>query len=428
MTGSWNNGLEFISKNKDFRVHVGGRVQFDNSIFHANNQVQFGPRGIGRLRDGADFRRARLRVEGSMYEQMTFATEFDFVNGFATPGRPLSGGIPNPSDVFAVPAPTDLWVNFGNIPLIGNFRVGNQKEPYGFEHLVSSRFLPFMERSFNQDAFYGAFNNGFAPGFQAFNSIFDDRMTWAVGVFKNTNNPFAFDNNAGNIAVPVRLTWLPIYEDDGRELLHLGITGRQTGLINHFARYRVRGPERAGLPPLWPQYANTGNFVANGGRQDINLEAVSVLGPWEIQAEYNFNFTQDAFQDGRPGVGTLYYSGGYVEVLYFLTGEHREYNRKTGIFDRVVPNQNAYLVKNAEGRGHQFGTGAWQVGIRYNYLDLNDKEIDGGMLNDFTAGLNWFINPNMKFQWNYSVTLRQSPTGLSDGTIQGLGMRYAMDY
>ena len=34
----------------------------------------------------------------------------------------------------------------------------------------------------------------------------------------------------------------------------------------------------------------------------------------------------------------------------------------------------------------------------------------------------------MKFQWNYSVTLRQSPTGLSDGTIQGFGMRYAMDY
>ncbi len=39
---------------------------------------------------------------------------------------------------------------------LGNIRVGNQKEPVGFERLVSSRFLPFMERSYNQDVFYGA--------------------------------------------------------------------------------------------------------------------------------------------------------------------------------------------------------------------------------------------------------------------------------
>ena len=98
------------------------------------------------------------------------------------------------------------------------------------------------------------------------------------------------------------------------------------------------------------------------------------------------------------------------------------------IFDRIVPRRNAYWVEGEEGKPDECGPGAWQVGFRYNYLDLNDKGIDGGILNDFTAGLNWFINPNMKFQWNYSVTLRQSPTGLSDGTIQGFGMRYAMDY
>ena len=126
--------------------------------------------------------------------------------------------------------------------------------------------------------------------------------------------------------------------------------------------------------------------------------------------------------------GTLFYSGGYVEVLYFLTGEHRAYIRESGLFDRIVPRRNAYWVKGEEGKPDECGPGAWQVGFRYNYLDLNDEGIDGGILNDFTAGLNWFINPNMKFQWNYSVTLRQSPTGLSDGTIQGFGMRYAMDY
>ena len=45
--------------------------------------------------------------------------------------------------------------------------------------------------------------------------------------------------------------------------------------------------------------------------------------------------------------------------------------------------------------------GAWQVGLRFSYLDLNDKAIQGGMVYDWTAGLNWFWNPNMKVQLNY---------------------------
>ena len=47
------------------------------------------------------------------------------------------------------------------------------------------------------------------------------------------------------------------------------------------------------------------------------------------------------------------------------------------------------------------GWGAWQVGLRFSYLDLNDKAIQGGMVYDWTAGLNWFWNPNMKIQLNY---------------------------
>ena len=36
-------------------------------------------------------------------------------------------------------------------------------------------------------------------------------------------------------------------------------------------------------------------------------------------------------------MGTLFYLGGYVEVLYFLTGEHRAYIREGAIYDRVIP-------------------------------------------------------------------------------------------
>jgi phosphate-selective porin OprO and OprP len=172
-----------------------------------------------------------------------------------------------------------------------------------------------------------------------------------------------------------------------------------------------------------------------GGQQDINLESVNVFGPWTIDAEYDFHFVNNASLGAhQPDVGTVMFSGGYVEVLYFLTGEYRHYLRESGVFDRIVPKKNAFWVKGKDGKPNEKGPGAWQVGIRYNYLNLNDKTIEGGVLNDITMGVNWFINPNSKFQWNYSITDRHSPSspgvagGQSDGTIQGFGMRYAVDF
>ena len=58
--------------------------------------------------------------------------------------------------------------------------------------------------------------------------------------------------------------------------------------------------------------------------------------------------------------------------------------------------------------GRACGRGAWQVGARYSYVDLNDKRVHGGQENEFTAGLNWFLNPNLKFQFNYDSTYRDN--------------------
>ena len=46
---------------------------------------------------------------------------------------------------------------------------------------------------------------------------------------------------------------------------------------------------------------------------------------------------------------------------------------------------------------------------RFSYLDLNDKAIQGGTVYDWTAGLNWFWNPNMKVQFNYILEHRDQP-------------------
>ena len=76
--------------------------------------------------------------------------------------------------------------------------------------------------------------------------------------------------------------------------------------------------------------------------------------------------------------------------------------------------------------------GAWQVGTRYSRTDLKSTGIDGGILQDVTLGLNWFLNPNMKFQFNYVWAYGNAPTsgaarGLN-GTAHGFGTRLAIDF
>lgn len=417
----WKNGVEIQNEHKDFRLHVGGRTQFDSSWFQTDPGFQSDPAIVNPVRDGVDFRRARLRMDGTMYEVIDWAVEYDFMNSVMT--VPSTTAAPN---VTGLPAPTDLWFAYKEVPLVGNIKVGNHKEPIGFEHLVSSRFLPFMERSFNQDAFYGAFNNGFSPGISIYDTYGDEVGVWALGIFKPSNNIFAADNIPGDSSVTGRITSLLWYEDEGAHLLHFGFSARHATLGNSTTRYRTRGPERSGLSASWPQFADSRNFKGDG-QDTVNFELVSNMGSFTLQSEYLMNYVENGRTTTGIPAGTVFYHGGYVELLYFLTGEHREYSRKTGAFERVTPLQNAFLVRTD--CGPCCGRGAWQAGFRYNYLDLNDQGIDGGILNDYTWGLNWFLNPNMKIQWNYSLTHRQSPTAAAfDGWNQGFGMRLAHDF
>jgi len=409
----WKHGLTIESEDEDFKVHIGGRSQFDTSWFGVPGDIQNDPTIVNRYGDGVDFRRLRIKVDGSMHEFMEWAFQVDFVNS-----------VRNGNNVEAVTAPTDLWWAFTNLPHIGNIRVGNHKEPIGFEHLVSSRFLPFMERSFNQDAFTGGFNNGFTPGISAYNTAFDQTATWTIGLFKPTNNVFVSSANTGDYAVTGRLTWLPIYQDDGERLVHFGFSARQASSFNGTFRIRTRSAVRSGLSAVWPLPADTGTFPADDAEQ-LNGEFAAVYGPWTVQADYLVNLVNESVRADGVNVGTAFFHGGYVQVFYYLTGEHDNYNRKNAVFDRVIPHAN---VSRSGSLCPLFCGGAWQVGLRYNYLDLTSQGINGGVLNDVTAGINWFLNPNLKLQWNYSATHRESGSGIGDGWIHGFGMRLAQDF
>jgi phosphate-selective porin OprO/OprP len=428
MSASWKNGVEFNSKNKDFRVHIGGRTQWDISAFNNDPELTVSPSvgGIGPEPDSTQLRRARLRVDGTMYENFEWVVEYDFVNTLA-PASPAVG-----APAATTPAIADANITWTQLPIVGHFRAGNMKEPIGFEHIQSSRWLEFIERSYLQDTIFGPFNNGFNPGLMFFNEWGEERGTWWLGAFANNSNPFGY-GIGDDWAVTGRVTWLPYYDEptEGRYLWHWGMSASIRHPDEDQVRLRTRGDIRSGPPGfLNPIYADTGTMEASQ-HELIALEQAAVFGPWQIQAEYSASWVESAVQPYSPPAdrvnhGTPFFHGGYISVLYFLTGEHRAYNRHYGVFDRVVPYENAFLVRGL--RGCCSGWGAWQLAARYNAMDLNDNGINGGILHSGTFGVNWWLNPNSHVQFNYDLTHRSQVKETPPGFINAFGVRFAYDF
>ena len=428
MTASWNNGLELKSKNGDFRLRIGGFVQYDINWFDPDSHLEVSPAvgGTGPIRDSTEIRRARITLDGTMYEVFDFRFEFDLANDVtpasATTGQPVADS----------PALTDLWVQWTHLPAIGNLRVGNQKEAMGLEHLEAPKDLSFLEPSYLFDMLWGPFNGGFNPGVAILNNADDQRVTWEIGVWGNNNNPFGYSIGE-DWAFTGRTTYLLYYDEptQGRYLWEVGTSGSVRIPDEGMVRIRTRGDIRSGPPGvLNPIYADTG--VMEADQQDIlALETFAQWGPWSLQAEWAGTWVENAVQPiapppARVNRGTPFFDGGYVELWYFLTGDNRVYNKFYAAPANVVPLENAFWVRN--GSGCCGGWGAWQVGVRYNAIDLNDNGINGGTLNSFTFGVNWFLNPNTKWQFNYDFTNRGQVKTVAAGDINSFGTRFQYSF
>lgn len=415
----WRKGLRFESQDKAFSIFIGGRFQFDVVDYLTTTKMRGNIPGNVPVEDGVSFRRVRFDMGGTLYKNFEYYAQVDFFNGFVT--SIAENRLAN------VPAITDMWLQYKDLPLIGTVRVGNQKPLYSFEHLTTSRFLNFMERSIGFDAFAEGFNNGFAPGITLLNTYLDKRGTWGIGLFKNTRSAFDWNVGRNEAEVNGRVTFLPIDEEDGKYLLHVGVGGAHRDLDQDQQRFRSRLDARNSPSAFSPLLADTGLMFGNH-QQLLIPELVAVAGPLSFQAEYYASWVHQAFTETPDGKkldpqGTVYMQSAYAEAHLFLTGEHRDYNRETGTFGRVVPNRPFSWTKSGFS-----GWGAWQLTARYSYLDLIDKGINGGRIHDMTLGVNWFLNPNMKVQWNYFLAHRNVANPGGDGFIQGFGVRTAIDF
>ena len=155
-----------------------------------------------------------------------------------------------------------------------------------------------------------------------------------------------------------------------------------------------------------PTFVDSGKIMAKSF--DLyGLETVWQSGPWSAQAEWMATVVNSS-------VGPIYYNGAYAEVMYRLTGEHREYDRKLSALKNPIPFTD-FISLNPGGIN---GWGAWEIEARWSFVDIrnpaNAQYLAGsngagnGFLTDTTLGMTWFLNAHTKLQFNWIHAMLQN--------------------
>ena len=397
MQTRWDNGLVFETVDGDFKAKIGGRIYADMLYVDGQSSLtdRMRPQGNFRTRnDQAFISDARIGIEGTIYKNFFYKLEYDFY-----------GDINSKTQVDGF---RGAYMGMKDIPYIGKITIGQMKEPFSLEELASENNITFLER---------ALPNVFAPGYQwgleIKNNWFDERLTFAIGAFRNSTHSGTM-SSGNEWCSTARLTCLPWYEAPDK-LVHLG------------ASYSFRLPESGGwnhtdneirfwqIPELLTRdyIVDTGNFNINA-QNLVAWEGAAVYGPVSVQGELMQTWLS-APNGQLSKTGYLY--GGYGYISYIITGEHRIYDKSDGRFKGVEP-KHIFSIED-----HTWG--AWEVAARYSCLNLDDKSvgISGGIANDITLGLNWYLNPNMRLMINYVYADRAGY-----GSLNGIQTRAQVNF
>lgn len=342
----------FVSEDGDFEWRLGARVQLDAAAYENDRGTTLG--------SGTKMRRARLQTEARLWRDWGFKLTYDFA-------REGVDGI------------RDAYLRYQGFDTT-HITLGHFKEPFGMERLTSVTDLPFMERSL-ASLFTPSRNVGLAfhthgAGWTAAAGLFGD------GVEGTTDGHESYGASGRLTVTPLR----------GSTLLHLGagIAHRITDASNELS-FDIEPESRVTEQSL----VDTGSFTADAFTH-YGAELAWARGPLSLQGEYILTRVD------RGGAGPdLDFDAWYVQGGWFLSGESAIYSAEDGTFDRVRP-------RRSLGRG---GWGAWQLGLRFSGLDLNDRDIRGGREHNLTLGLNWTTNPNLRFIAEYVqvLSLRGGP-------------------
>ena len=259
-------------------------------------------------------------------------------------------------------------------------QVGQFKQPNSLEELSSTRFNDFISKAAITNTFAVARRTGVAYSYGDTNwsltgSVFNRELT---------------RNLAQGQGYGLRGTWAPINE--AGNILHLGLS-----YVNYDTdsdSFRLRARPDADLATV--RLIDSGNLTDTDRVGIVGVEGLWVHGPFKVQGEY-YQANVKRYGAGHSDYKT---DGAYISGVWNLSGETWGY--KAGVPVTNLPDDPS--------------AGMWQIGLRYDTLDLDDGNVSpgatptaapivagvlGGKQDIWTAGVNWYWRSNFKFALNY---------------------------
>lgn len=353
-TTYWDNGLRIDSDDGNFKIKMGGRIQYDIMFIKQDDSLS----AHYTAENGSEIRRARLYTSGTLFSNVKFKFQVDFA-----PARVVL---------------KDVYVTITKIPFVGNFQAGNFKQPFSMEMLTSSNTITEMERPLTNQ-----FDHDRDLGVMLFNDYLDGRIAWQAGYFVPSNNLAMYSGDKYQITG--RISTLPVYNTrNGYKVLNIDLA-----YSYHFDNQEASAITAKPEAHLAPSYLKL-SVDALQDQHQVNGGLALIIGPLAFQAAYTFVIANPAPMSILLR-NQYYFDAYFATISWFITGEHKNFSKSRTAYDMIKPNKNF-------GKG---GAGAFEVSFRYSSIDFNDYDIQAGTLNDITVGLNWYLNPAVRYTLNY---------------------------
>jgi phosphate-selective porin OprO/OprP len=361
-----SKGFLLESEDKAFELKLTGYMQFD-SRWYTTHTVP----STGSIQPSTFvLRRIRPTIEGKLFKYFKFKIQPDFGEGTF-------------SD-------KDMYFEFDYTKL-ARLRMGKFKVPSGLEVLESSSRMLMIERSLTQNV---------EPerdlGVMLHGELLKGALLYQTGIFNgvpdrastvDTANHSGKDFAGRILSHPFRLI------TDAECLQNFGLGVAST-----------IGSQRTTLPTYVTQgrttfFSYVSSARARGQRWRVIPQLYYYYGPFLIQAEYSQS-TQGLTSTTTSAASQEIRNWAYnVQGAYVITGEDIAYDKN------VTPAENFDPFKRT--------LGALALTARWSQLGVDGDAFKMGFANinvasrgakEWTIGLNWYLNPNIKAEFNYGRT------------------------
>ena len=439
------NGVTwFENRERGYRFWFDGRVQVDFANFHnqrngtialpdgqvINGVGQFThPDATPHMPGGLSLRRVRFAVKAQVTDQWYGEVDFNMANG-----------------TFGL---QDAYIQFNpRIAPAWQFRLGNFKEDFSMEYTTSSRFVTFMERPMPITAFNFTRRLGFQTKWHDMNmspwlrvsggvtlqEIDDLELRESVVVNQNRGVRGPGPNFTGKVVLMPWATnpdqglhfgyniqhrsgrWIdaegPVWADNQRSWYAMRVNSRNSTHINRTSYLDTRwiegvrgnlfqGVELAGF---WNSWRFSSEFIWHNMIMDRNLwNFPTFTAAHAAESGLSVQELTDLYAQNKR------FWGFYVQAGKLLFGGRQRYDIRQSEFTQPI-------------RGRSWGD--VEILFRYDFLDLNNNHNDrpihmlaangsgrdtrwgqaGGAAHNFTFGISYWINDNMRFTLNYQIT------------------------